>query len=103
TIEQFFRVSGASTQLEGVKPDIVLPDPYGHVESGERELEHAIAWSQIDPAKYTKLNPGWKLDELAKKSAARVAKQPFLAKVATTTQLLKARRNDTKVPLARAA
>lgn len=103
TIQQFFRVTGSSTQREGVTPDILLPDPAAHVEAGERELEHAIAWSQIDPAQYTKLNPGWKLDELAKKSAARVAKQPFLAKVATTTQLLKARRSDTKVPLARPA
>ena len=103
TIQQFFRVTGSSTQREGVMPDILLPDPAAHVESGERELEHAIAWSQIDPASYTKLAPGWKLDVLAQKSAARVAKQPFLAKVATTTQLMKARRNDTRVPLARPA
>ena len=103
TIQQFFRVTGSSTQREGVTPDIVLPDPAAHVESGERELDHAIAWSQIAPAKYQKLAPGWKLDGLSQKSAARVAKHPALAKVATTTQVLKARRNDTRVPLARAA
>ncbi|HWU89535.1 MAG TPA: carboxy terminal-processing peptidase, partial [Kofleriaceae bacterium] len=103
TIQQFFRVSGSSTQREGVTPDILLPDPAAHVEAGERELEHAIAWSQIDPAQYTKLSPGWKLDVLAQRSAARVAKQPFLAKMAAATQVLKARRNDTRVPLARAA
>jgi carboxyl-terminal processing protease len=102
TIQQFFRVTGSSTQREGVTPDILLPDPAAHVESGERELEHAIAWSQIDPANYKKLNPGWKLDVLVKQSATRVAKQPFLAKVATATAVLKARRNDTKVPLSRA-
>src|SRR5947207_8375200 len=33
TIEQFFRVSGASTQLQGVVPDIVLPDPEGFVDT----------------------------------------------------------------------
>ena len=103
TIQQFFRVTGSSTQREGVTPDIVLPDPAAHVESGERELDHAIAWSQIGPATYQKLTPAWKLDVLSKRSAARVAKDPVLAKVATTTQVLKARRGDTRVPLARPA
>ena len=104
TIQQFFRVSGSSTQREGVTPDIVLPDPLAHVESGERELEHAIAWSQVSPANYDKW-PGahWNVATLVRNSAARVAKQPVLAKLATTTQILKARRNDTRVPLARPA
>ena len=104
TIQQFFRVTGSSTQREGVTPDIVLPDPFAHVESGERELEHAIAWSQVSPAQYDKWpNARWNLPALVRNSAARVAKQPVLAKLATTTQILKARRNDTRVPLARPA
>jgi carboxyl-terminal processing protease len=103
TIQQFFRVTGSSTQREGVTPDIVLPDPAGHVESGERELDHAIAWSQIAAASYKKLAPAWKLDVLTQKSATRVAKHPVLAKVATSTAALKARRNDTRVPLAKPA
>jgi carboxyl-terminal processing protease len=103
TIQQFFRVTGSSTQREGVTPDILLPDPAAHVESGERELDHAIAWSQIAPASYKKLTPPWKLDVLTQKSTARVAKHPVLAKVATATQALKARRSDTRVPLARTA
>ena len=28
TIQKFFRVNGGSTQLKGVTPDIILPDPY---------------------------------------------------------------------------
>jgi len=103
TIQQFFRVSGSSTQREGVRPDVVLPDPAGHVESGEKELPNAIAWSQIKGAPHTKLKPTWVSTVLAQKSAARVAKHPLLAKIASTTQILKARRNDTKVPLQRAA
>jgi carboxyl-terminal processing protease len=103
TIQQFFRVSGSSTQREGVRPDVVLPDPAGHIESGEKELPNAIAWSQIKGAPHTKLKPTWSPTALAQKSAARVAKHPLLAKIATTTEVLKARRNDTKVPLQRAA
>jgi carboxyl-terminal processing protease len=33
-----------------VTPDIVLPDPAGHIETGERQLEHAIPWSSIPAA-----------------------------------------------------
>ena len=103
TIQQFFRVSGSSTQREGVMPDIVLPDPAGHVDSGERELDHAIAWSQVDAAAHDNWPATWKTEVLVQKSAARMLKHPMLAKIAATTQLLRLRRNDTKVPLAQPA
>jgi carboxyl-terminal processing protease len=101
TIQQFFRVNGSSTQREGVAPDILLPDPAGHVETGERELEHAIAWSQIDPSPHGNWPATWKKDALARQSGARVAKHPVLAKIAAATKILKARRQDTRIPLAR--
>jgi carboxyl-terminal processing protease len=101
TIQQFFRVSGSSTQREGVAPDVLLPDPYAHVDSGERELDHAIAWSQIPAEKYQKWPATWKASTLAQKSASRVTKHPELAKLAATTQVLRARQKDTRVPLAR--
>ncbi|HET7504802.1 MAG TPA: carboxy terminal-processing peptidase [Kofleriaceae bacterium] len=103
TIQQFFRVSGSSTQREGVTPDIVLPDPAGHIETGERQLEHAIPWSQVPPAEHDLWMAPWKVSALAERSAARVAKQPVLAKMAVLTQLLRANRNDTRIPLARPA
>ena len=103
TVQQFFRVSGSSTQREGVTPDIVLPDPAGHIEAGERQLEHAIPWSQIPPAAHDDWPATWKTTTLVERSAARVAKQPVLAKIATLTQILRASRDDTRLPLARAA
>jgi carboxyl-terminal processing protease len=105
TIQQFFRVSGSSTQREGVTPDILLPDPAAHVESGERTLDHAIAWSQIPAAKHDTWAPSskWNVAALQQKSAGRVSKHPMLAKLATTTQILKARSKDTRVPLAKTA
>jgi carboxyl-terminal processing protease len=103
TIQQFFRVSGASTQREGVTPDILLPDPAGYVESGERELPHAIAWSKVDPSKYTPWTRTWDLEQLRKNSAARVAKSPVLAKISAASDVLKAQVADTVIPLTRAA
>ena len=103
TIQQFFRVSGSSTQREGVTPDVVLPDPAGHIETGERQLEHAIPWSSIPPASHDDWPATWTPSVLAERSAARVAKQPVFAKMATLTQLLRENRDDTRIPLARAA
>lgn len=103
TIQQFFRVSGSSTQQEGVIPDIVLPDPAGYFESGERELPHAIAWSKVDPSPHGKWPVKLDLETLRKNSAARVAKSPILAKISAATAVLKTSREDTRVPLTRAA
>jgi carboxyl-terminal processing protease len=103
TIQQFFRVTGSSTQREGVKPDVLLPDPMGHVESGERELPHAIEWSTVASTKFAPWPAAWNASALAKSSAARVAKHPVLSKLSATTAILKARRDETRLPLGKAA
>ena len=57
TIRKFYRVSGASTQLKGVVPDIVLPDVYNYSTMiGETNLDNPLAWDTIQPANYTKVN-----------------------------------------------
>ena len=102
TIEQFFRVSGASTQREGVTPDIALPNPSSYIKSGEKDLEHAIEWMKIPPATHTDWKPTWDVAMMRKHSEERVAKNPLLAKIAATTEILAKHRDDTRVPLARA-
>jgi carboxyl-terminal processing protease len=103
TTEQFFRVSGSSTQLEGVVPDIVLPDPTGYIDTGERKLDHAIAWSQIDAAPHDDWRATWKVPALQQKSAVRVAKDPRLSKIATANTVLRQQREDSRMPLEKKA
>ena len=103
TIEQFFRVSGASTQREGVKPDIVLPNPTASIESGEKTLEHAIPWSQLPAAPHDDWAVKYKLPTLVASSAARVTKSPVFGKVTALSNILIARKSDTKIPLQRTA
>jgi carboxyl-terminal processing protease len=47
TIGKFYRVTGESTQLRGVTPDIVLPSPISVDDVGESVLEHALPWDRI--------------------------------------------------------
>lgn len=103
TVQQFFRVSGSSTQWQGVVPDITLPDPMAHVESGERTLDNSIPWSQIDPVPHQDWAARWSVKDLAAKSAARVAKSDVFGKVARRVELFKARQNETNVPIQKAA
>ena len=58
TIRKFYRVTGASTQLRGVIPDIILPDTlnYQMGVTSERTLKNALPWDTIQPADYNKLN-----------------------------------------------
>ncbi len=52
TESMYFRVSGASTQLKGVVPDIVISSPYEYMELGEDQLPGALAWSKVRKIKY---------------------------------------------------
>ena len=53
TIAQFFRINGDSTQHKGVVPDILLPTARDDTKSGERGLENALPWQQVDSARYS--------------------------------------------------
>ena len=53
TIAQFFRIDGGSTQLRGVKPDILLPGAFDNESFGESSLDSPLPWSQIKAANYS--------------------------------------------------
>jgi carboxyl-terminal processing protease len=47
TIGKFYRVTGESTQLRGVTPDLLLPSAVSTTDVGEGVLEHALPWDRI--------------------------------------------------------
>jgi carboxyl-terminal processing protease len=47
TIQKYYLPSGASTQLKGVVPDIVLPSIEDYLPIGEGDLPRALVWDQI--------------------------------------------------------
>jgi carboxyl-terminal processing protease len=71
TMAEFFRVSGGSTQLRGVEPDIRFPSADYIAKHGERSLDNALPWTQIDPARFKKVGQV-DFDALARRSAERV-------------------------------
>jgi carboxyl-terminal processing protease len=103
TTAEYFRVSGGSTQLKGVVPDVLLPDPTSFVESGERTLFHAIPWTTIKPAPYTPVPHAWKVADLAAASTARTQQNAELTNVTKFSKIMEARKNKTTKSLERGA
>jgi carboxyl-terminal processing protease len=50
TMQQFYRPSGASTQLEGVKSDVELPSITTHLPVSESDLDYAVAFDRLPAA-----------------------------------------------------
>ncbi|HZG01071.1 MAG TPA: carboxy terminal-processing peptidase, partial [Chitinophagales bacterium] len=52
TMQKYYRISGASVQLKGVVPDVIIPDLYAKVKYGEKEEDFPMKWDEIEKAKY---------------------------------------------------
>lgn len=100
TTQKFFRVNGGSTQLIGVTPDIVLPDNYQYMDVGEKEYDHAIKWTEIDPVEYSQdvalLDH---IDEVAATSKKRVDKNDKFTKVLANAERIKKYRDNSTYSL----
>ncbi len=53
TVAQFFRINGGTTQLRGVKPDILFPAVIDAESFGESSFDNALPWAQIKAADYS--------------------------------------------------
>ena len=76
TVEKFYRITGGSTQLKGVEPDIILPDLYSHLDYGEAATDYPLPWDEIQTLPFEKWQrqlPAAVLKNLAAASTQRVA------------------------------
>ena len=100
TLQKFYRVNGGSTQLKGVIPDINLPDNQQFIDSGEKELEYPMEWTEIAPVEYGQhIVDLSNLDKIKAKSEARVKASPQFSKVIANALKIKEIRDETIVPL----
>lgn len=98
TMQKFYRINGGATQLRGVVPDVVLPDAYSQLETGEKELDYPMPWDEISPADYKTFNY-LDYEKIRKKSDERVKKNKTFALVQEEAKYFKARRDDSKYSL----
>ncbi|AOW20461.1 hypothetical protein LPB138_07140 [Urechidicola croceus] len=99
TIQKFYRINGGSTQLEGVKPDVILPSRYNYMDIGEKDLENPLPWDQIQNANYNKWNNYSNFDYTIKNSIERINKNPQFLLIDDNAKWLKKGQDDTIVYL----
>lgn len=100
TMQKFYRIDGGSTQLNGVVPDVILPDNYHFIETGEREYDNAMAWTEIEPLDFSQdVYKVGDLDMLSKKSKARVDNHDSFQLVLENAKRLKRNQDESVYPL----
>lgn len=99
TVQKFYRVNGGSTQLEGVKSDVVVPDRYRYIEIGEKDTPNPLEWDKVAPAKYTPWDQYKNLDLIAKNSQSRINQRPEAKLLDAQAQWIKTQRDDNTFPL----
>lgn len=100
TIQKFYRVTGKTTQLDGVVPDIVLPDFYNMVDLGERENDYPLESTTIEPVPFNQ--NAYRiadLGQLKKNSEARVKNDATFQKINENAKRLKRQKDQSQYPL----
>jgi carboxyl-terminal processing protease len=99
TIQKFYRINGGATQLKGVTPDIIVPDIYSEIETGEREQDFALPWTKINAAPYAVLPNATKFKQIVESENKAIAADHGFNVLKQQAQDLKKQRNQTEVTL----
>ena len=99
TTDKFYRISGGSTQLEGVKSDVVFPNRYSYIDIGERDLDNPLSWDQINSAKYAPLAKQIYYDKTLENSKNRISKNEFFNIIDEQARWVKEQQEDNTVSL----
>lgn len=97
TTQKFYRVNGGSTQLEGVKSDIVMPDRFSFMQTGEKDEKSALPWDKIEPAIYTPLQLSY--EKVIANSKKRIANNDNFNLIAENAKWINDRKEDNTISL----
>ena len=99
TTQKFYRVNGGSTQLEGVKSDVVMPDRYSYFDVGERDYDNPLPYDKISPASYQPWEGFIDYKATIDKSNRRIAQNNQLKLIKENALYIKERRDQMDVTL----
>ncbi len=103
TVQKFYRVTGSSTQLRGVVPDIILPSIRDNSGIGERFLPNALPHDNIPAARSFRPLPveNELLNQVTTRSRDRVGNSPDFAELRDNLKRLKKDQHRNAVTLNR--
>ncbi|MBN09716.1 MAG: tail-specific protease [Flavobacteriaceae bacterium] len=99
TTDKFYRINGGSTQLEGVKSDIVFPSLYNSVNIGEKDQSNPLSWDRISPAYYSSWEDKIPYNYIISKSKNRLDNNPLIRLIIEQAEWIKHKQDDYDYPL----
>jgi carboxyl-terminal processing protease len=100
TTQKFYRVNGGSTQLKGVTPDIILPDNFFYIKTGERDREYAMEWTEIDPVEYDQdVLQVDNISKLRRRSEKRIEENAAFQKILANAKRVEQQREESAYPI----
>ena len=99
TTDKFYRINGGSTQLEGVKSDLIFPNRYSYIDIGEKDLENPLSWDKIDPARYDNSVKVFNYAQAITNSKERIGQNEYFSIIDNHAKLIKAKQEDKTISL----
>ena len=99
TIQKFYRVSGGSTQLQGVISDVKLPSLWDITDIGESALKGPMPYDTIPAAKYDLVDKPLYKEQLKQRAMARISKEQEFRWIEEDAERSKERVAENKVSL----
>tara|TARA_R110001583_G_scaffold85321_1_gene223542 strand:- start:38185 stop:40359 length:2175 start_codon:yes stop_codon:yes gene_type:complete len=99
TTQKFYRINGGSTQLEGVKSDIVVPDRYSYIDLGERDQSNPLGWDKITPAEYKPWDGYIDYEKTIADSKKRMETSEQIKLIEENAKWLKGEQDETEISL----
>ena len=99
TTDMFYRINGGSTQLEGVKSDLVFPNRYSYIDIGEKDLENPLNWNKIDPARYDNSEKIFNYSQVILNSKNRISQNEYFSIIDQHAKLIKSKQDDKTISL----
>lgn len=94
TTDKFYRINGGSTQLEGVKSDVVILDRYSYIDLGEKDQENPLSWDYIEPTSYDSWHKEIDYKYMLERSKERMNSSQYISLIEEQAKWVKQKQDE---------
>ena len=94
TTDKFYRINGGSTQLEGVKSDVVILDRYSYIDLGEKDQENPLSWDYIEPTTFDFWHYEIDYKSMLERSANRMESSQYISLIDEQAKWVKQKQDE---------
>lgn len=95
TTQKYYRITGGSVQLEGVKSDVNVPGRFSFIDVGEKDKDNPLPYDEIDAADYTPWENYFDYNTTINKSKERMSNNAQLNLIEENAKWVKSKIDET--------